>query len=174
MARNVALAVLAACELGVSVQEISERLPQYRPSALRGKRLQGRGRTYFVDCYNANPASMADALSFFHRLAGAKPRLYVIGGMEELGNDSERFHRELGQSLPLRSGDRVVLVGESARPVQDGIGNLERVDFFNCVEEGRPLVDEFEGAVFLKGSREHRLEMLVPTAGEDHSNEPQC
>ena len=31
---SVALAVLAACELGVSVQEISDRLPQYRPSAL--------------------------------------------------------------------------------------------------------------------------------------------
>ena len=48
MIRNAALAVLAACELGVSVQEISERLPLFRPSALRGKCFQGRGRSYFL------------------------------------------------------------------------------------------------------------------------------
>lgn len=174
MTVNLALALATALEVGVKEEDARNRLASQRSSSLRGQRLESGERTFFVDCYNANPASMADALSFFHRLAGAKPRLYVIGGMEELGDDSERFHRELGQSLPLRSVDRVVLVGESARPVQDGIDSLERVDFFNCVEEARSLVDEFEGAVFLKGSREHRLEMLVPTAGEDHSNEPQC
>jgi UDP-N-acetylmuramyl pentapeptide synthase len=60
MGKNAALAVLAALELGVSVEKISERLPQFRPSALRGRHFQGRGRSYLVDCYNANPESMKD------------------------------------------------------------------------------------------------------------------
>tara|TARA_Y100000588_G_scaffold127222_1_gene139452 strand:+ start:6285 stop:7682 length:1398 start_codon:yes stop_codon:yes gene_type:complete len=174
MTVNLALAVATALEIGVDEEDARQRLASQSPSFLRGQRLELGERTFFVDCYNANPASMADSLSFFHRFSGMKPRLYVIGGMEELGSDSERFHRELGQSLPLRSDDRLVLVGESARPVQDGMDDLDRVDFFNSVEEARSLVDEFEGAVFLKGSREHRLELLVPAVGEDHSNERQC
>ena len=34
-------------------------------SALRGRTLRGRGCTYFVDCYNANPTSMKDSIQFF-------------------------------------------------------------------------------------------------------------
>ena len=43
MASNMALSVLASIELGISANQISERLPQYKPPALRGVRLQGRG-----------------------------------------------------------------------------------------------------------------------------------
>ena len=85
MCKNLALAVLVAGELGVSEEEISERLPQYRPSALRGKFFRGRGRTYFVDCYNANPSSMKDSLQFFSEKYYGLPKLFILGGMEELG-----------------------------------------------------------------------------------------
>ena len=38
-----ALALLAAMELGISTEHLFERLPQYSPSALRGRTLRGRG-----------------------------------------------------------------------------------------------------------------------------------
>ena len=64
MASNMALALLTASQMGIDDQDLFERLPQYRPSTLRGKTLQGRGNKYFVDCYNANPSSMLDSLQF--------------------------------------------------------------------------------------------------------------
>ncbi len=117
MTVNLALALATALEIGIGEEDACERLKRHRPASMRGQQLDSGDRSYYVDCYNANPASMADALSFFHRLETDKPRLYVIGGMEELGKESDRLHRELGQSLPLRTEDRVVLIGESARSV---------------------------------------------------------
>ena len=89
--------------------------------------------------------------------------------MEELGRESERLHCELGKSLPLRSVDRVVLVGESSRPVGEGIENPNMVQFYHRAEEARHTVDSFIGAIFVQGSREHGLETLLPGRVEDQS-----
>ena len=171
MTANLALALATALEIGIDEEDARSRLEKQLPSALRGQHFETGECLFYVDCYNANPASMADALSFFHRLSQSKPRLYVIGGMEELGQESERLHRELGERLPLRQDDRVVLIGESARSVGEGIGDSQRVEFFDRAEEARERLNSFAGAIFLKGSREHRLEILVPGMVEDEPNE---
>ena len=63
--RNMVLACVVAWKLGITDDEICERLPQYRPSDLRGSCLVGRGCYYVLDCYNANPSSMLDSIDFF-------------------------------------------------------------------------------------------------------------
>ena len=174
MASNCALAVTAALELGISTEEISERLPLLQPSALRGKRLRGRGNLYYLDCYNANPASMLDTLRFFQRLAGGVPKLYALGGMEELGEDGPRLHRETGTKLYLDSTDRVLLVGDKASWMREGIlaagADEEAVDVTQDIKEARGIVADFEGAVLLKGSRANVLETLVPEWAIDEEN----
>ncbi|MFP6886123.1 MAG: Mur ligase family protein [Opitutales bacterium] len=174
MASNCALAVTAALELGISTEEISERLPLLQPSALRGKRLRGRGNLYYLDCYNANPTSMLDTLRFFQRLAGEVPKLYALGGMEELGEDGPRLHRETGAKLHLDSTDRVLLVGEKASWMREGIlsagADEGAVNVTQDIEEARGIVADFEGAVLLKGSRVNALETLVPEWAIDEEN----
>lgn len=166
MVSNCALAVAAALELGVSADEIFERLPQYKPSALRGKWLRGRGNFYYVDCYNANPASMLDAIRFFQRQAGDLPKLLILGGMEELGDAGPRLHQETGSRINIGSSDKVLLVGEKAQWMKSGIlqSGIEResIESVADVLEAESLVREFEGAVLLKGSRVNALETLVP------------
>jgi UDP-N-acetylmuramoyl-tripeptide--D-alanyl-D-alanine ligase len=170
MTINLALALATALEIGISENDARERLKLQRLPEMRGQQFEHKGRFFYVDCYNANPSSMADSLSFFHRVSSPRPRLYVIGGMEELGRESDRLHRELGQSLPLRTGDRVVLIGESARPVGDGVEGVDQVEFFDQAEDARDRVDSFDGAIFLKGSREHGLEILAPGMDKEKSN----
>jgi len=166
MASNFALAVAAALELGVSENEIFERLPQYKPSALRGKWLQGRGNFYYVDCYNANPASMLDSIRFFQRQAGDLPKLLTLGGMEELGDEGPRLHQETGSSIKIGPSDKVLLIGEKAQWMKPGIlqAGVEENSIKSVADvlEAESLVSEFEGAVLLKGSRTNALETLVP------------
>ena len=104
MASNMALALMVASDMGVSDQDLFERLPQYRPSTLRGKTLQGRGNKYFVDCYNANPSSMVDSIHFFMNANPSRNKLYVLGGMEELGEKEEDLHK--GGREMLETGKR--------------------------------------------------------------------
>ena len=174
MARNVALAVLAACELGVSVQEISERLPQYRPSALRGRRLQGRGRTYFVDCYNANPASMKDSIDYFTDQCKGVPRLFVLGGMEELGDVGPILHRQVASHISIEENDSFILMGEKASWMAEGLleggANEEQVMVLSNLDDARPFVEDFDGAVLFKGSRLNELEQLLPSWAVDREN----
>jgi UDP-N-acetylmuramoyl-tripeptide--D-alanyl-D-alanine ligase len=163
MAQNAALAVCAALRLGAQADEIQRRLASWRPSALRGEWRISEGRRLYLDCYNANPASMADALAAFRAMAPrGEPRLYVIGCMEELGPDSQRYHVELGRSLELGGGDRLVAVGSHAGSIRAGAleggcapGQIEVADSVGPLSA---RLAGFRGSVFVKGSRRHELE----------------
>ena len=166
MGSNLALAVLVASHLGVSDQDIFERLPQYRPSTLRGNRLQGRGCEYFVDCYNANPSSMVDSIKYFQRASESKKKLLVLGGMEELGENGPSLHRQTGASIRLEEQDKVVLIGEKAAWMADGLidsgASDHQVLVLNDMEDARAIVEDFNGNILFKGSRSNSLEHLVP------------
>ncbi len=169
MAQNVALALAAALRLGVPPGDLEARLAAWTPAPLRGEIRQEAGRLLYLDCYNANPASMADALATFAAIAPvAAPRLYVLGCMEELGADSAALHRRLGRSLRLRDGDRLFALGEQADEICAGVldqgGLAPSVRAVATLEPVAGCLAEWRGAVFLKGSRRHRLETVL-TAG---------
>ena len=166
MGSNMALSLLAAMELGISPEHLFERLPQYSPSALRGRTLRGRGCTYFVDCYNANPTSMKDSIQFFSQQYRERPKLFVLGGMEELGTSQEKLHFDLGSEILLEKDDLVLLIGEKAKWIGDGILNEGCYDgqvlALSKGSEAVSIIEDFDGAVFFKGSRALSLEKLIP------------
>ena len=65
------------------------------------------------DAYNANPDSMRAALEHLAERAGESRRIAVLGEMAELGADSGRYHREIGEHAA-RLGVEVIGVGEAA------------------------------------------------------------
>jgi UDP-N-acetylmuramoyl-tripeptide--D-alanyl-D-alanine ligase len=169
MAQNAAMAICAALRIGVPRDEIRRRLLSWRSSPLRGEWRVSEGRRLYLDCYNANPASMADALAAFNAVAPrGEPRLLVLGCMEELGSEAERYHVELGRSLRLRSGDRVAAIGSLAGAIRQGaIEAGNRADQIEVAESVGPLsarLSAFRGSVFVKGSRRHELEKAFSAA----------
>ncbi|HVU36600.1 MAG TPA: Mur ligase family protein [Opitutaceae bacterium] len=165
MAQNAILAICAALWLGVPAAKIQARLRSWKPGKLRGELRHDRGRLLYLDCYNANPASMADALSVFADVAPASdPRLYIIGSMEELGTESAGYHHALGRSLAVRPGDQVFLIGAHADDMLAGglaaripAAQLHVADSADRVAEAARL---WRGAVFVKGSRRYHLETI--------------
>jgi UDP-N-acetylmuramoyl-tripeptide--D-alanyl-D-alanine ligase len=172
MARNAAMAVFAAYRLGTAVEDIQRRLVSWRPAQLRGEWTISEGRRIYLDCYNANPASMADALATFEAVAPPdEPRLLVLGCMEELGAESERYHLELGRSLRLRKGDQLVAIGGLAAVIRRGAlegGNEDsQIEIGDTVAPLAARLSAFRGSVFVKGSRRHELETAF--AGAEHA-----
>lgn len=172
MAQNAALAICAALWLGVPPALIRARLAAWQPAKLRGEIRREDGRLLYIDCYNANPASMADALATFDAVApAAEPRLYVLGSMEELGHDSVGYHRALGHALELRPADEVYLIGAHADDIRaGGIEAGHRSDQLHVAlsaDAVAPVVRGWRGSVFVKGSRRYQLERtLGPGAAE--------
>jgi UDP-N-acetylmuramoyl-tripeptide--D-alanyl-D-alanine ligase len=166
MGQNAALAIRAALLLGVKADTIRERLSRWQPAALRGELRREDGRLLYIDCYNANPAAMTDALATFHAVApDTDPRLLVIGCMGELGPESPAYHRALGRSIHLRRQDRLVIIGDEAEIVRagalEGGASDKQVDVVASLEPVRAQLADFKGAVFIKGSRRYRLETVL-------------
>jgi UDP-N-acetylmuramoyl-tripeptide--D-alanyl-D-alanine ligase len=166
MAQNAALAITAALHLGVSATAIQARLQAYAPAAMRGEWRRAKGCLLYLDCYNANPASMHDALLTFRAVApDNEPRLYVIGGMEELGADAARHHRELGRGLELRAEDAVVTIGDYADELRAGAMerglNAAQITVATTHADLAAAVAGFRGTIFVKGSRRYQLEAAL-------------
>lgn len=178
MASNLVLALLAAHALGVPQETLVQRVRDWQPRGNRGRWQRIGAQHFFVDCYNANPSSMADSLSHFTAAlavgdvgSAGLPRLFVFGGMRELGADSALWHERvgvmIGRLLNPGRGDAVVLIGEVAdnAACAEGIRRYAptaRIDSFAATAEARPVVAAFAGVIFLKGSRYYALETLLP------------
>ncbi|MFI5335972.1 MAG: UDP-N-acetylmuramoyl-tripeptide--D-alanyl-D-alanine ligase [Opitutales bacterium] len=170
MAQNAALALALAAELGVADAQLRERLAGWVPSKWRGELQQVGTALVYSDFYNANPASMQDAITAFAGLVRPElPRLYVLGCMEELGSGAPEYHRQLGRSLVLRPCDFLYVLGGHADAVRAGLlenGNdPAQVAVITEVAPVRERLAGFTGAVFLKASRRYRLETIL---------DPQC
>jgi UDP-N-acetylmuramoyl-tripeptide--D-alanyl-D-alanine ligase len=174
MAQNAALALALASELGVDDATLQTRVAAWQPSRWRGELRKSGEATVYCDFYNANPASMTDAIDAFNGAVGADlPRLYVIGCMEELGAHAGEYHRLFGRTLHLRRGDHLYVIGSQAPALREGLlenGNdPAQVEVITSLAPVRERLAGFKGAVFLKGSRRYQLEtVLEPHAVHAH------
>lgn len=167
MAQNAVLAITMARRLGIPGEQVQASLSTWKPAALRGEVRREDGRLIYLDCYNANPASMADALDIFNDLTSDEAaRLFVLGGMEELGADSALKHLELGEHLPLKAGDLVLAVGTGAAEVKAGAiargASEAHVQVHDETQKLARIVADWTGSIFIKGSRRYQLETVLP------------
>ncbi len=121
---NALAVVAAAVECGMSPQDAVAALDAAGPTSRWRMEVTERadGVTVVNDAYNANPDSMRAALAALRAIADAAappPRRTwaVLGEMLELGGDSRAEHESLGRLTVALGIDRLVAVGEGARPV---------------------------------------------------------
>ncbi|MDI1249057.1 MAG: UDP-N-acetylmuramoyl-tripeptide--D-alanyl-D-alanine ligase [Lacunisphaera sp.] len=174
MAQNAALALALAGDLGVADAVLQTRLADWAPSKWRGELRAFGEATVYCDFYNANPASMADAIDAFNgSVPQALPRLYVLGCMEELGEASLLYHRQLGRLLHLRRGDFLFVLGAQAGALREGLlenGNdPAAVAVIPDLAPVRERLAGWQGAVFLKGSRRYQLETVLNPHAPAHA-----
>lgn len=167
-----ALAAWALCrELGVKAPEFAVRIESFRPVSMRMQIQHIGGLTLINDCYNANLASMANALDCLGRLAEQDPhrrKVFIAGDMAELGEFCEPLHRQLAQ-LAVKSGvGLVVFAGSMGETVYDEVKKLAGEEIATaCFESTDALCDklhEFVGnddIILVKGSRSAGLEKAV-------------
>ena len=167
---NAALTLVAASILGIPADRAKKRLAKWVPMEDRGRLMVHDDQFCYIDCYNANPASMADALIAFSKaVPDTLARCYVLGAMNELGSEAERLHAESVEALSLRAQDLVCLVGPAElraayrKGLQASAEQIHEAESADCLES---IIASFRGAFFVKGSRAFALEQLFPTISE--------
>ncbi len=157
------LAALAAASFLVPEWEgLLERVPYLKTLPRRCELKKGIGFWVLDDTYNANPASLKAGIEVAKNLKEKFKRLIaVIGPMRELGEETDFWHRKMGEELS-RNFDLLYVVGEEARGVieaSEGKG-LFFEDKEALLEALKKELREGD-LVYVKASRAIGLEELV-------------
>jgi UDP-N-acetylmuramoyl-tripeptide--D-alanyl-D-alanine ligase len=154
---NVLVAAAIGKHFGIAVATIKHAIEGYEPSNSRSQMLEKDGNQIVLDAYNANPSSMKLAIENFARMPGVK-KILMIGGMMELGEESEREHKQIIELIREYSWHHVVLVGHQF----DGLA-ADMLHFENAESAGKWYRNQaFSGfRILLKGSRSMKMEKVL-------------
>ncbi len=159
MGRHNIYAALFAFAVGVrmnlSDQAIIHGLMAYRPVGMRQNIYQVGGITVIEDCYNASPESMKAAIRVLGTLSsrqGSGRMAAVLGDMYELGNNTERFHEDVGVYFGQMGGELLFTFGESAEQIAVGaiLGGMEPEGIYRNANTRAP---ELTGEMLLHSLR---------------------
>ena len=176
--RNALAAILVGDALGVSRSRAAAALGALKPARHRLEFFQSpRGAFVLDDAYNANPASMREALLVLGTMRTAGERRAVLGDMLELGPDAASHHEAVGRLVP--GSAWLYVAGEHAAAVERGARAAglpaERVRRFDDVPAMAAAVaaDARKGdLVLVKASRGMRLERVVEALAPGNAGSP--
>lgn len=169
-----ALAAAAACdELGTGIAHIKKGIESFGGVPMRLETREAFGATVISDVYNANPASMEEAVKELVRLR-KKRAIAVLGDMLELGRYAEEQHRRLGRWMSKLPVDFFIAVGPMMTKAAEefsasnGAHKRRAVIVADPSEARRVVLDTCsEGdVVLIKGSRGMHMEEVLEEGRE--------
>jgi len=174
MVQNALLAVAAGRAFGLSIEECAAGLAAAPLTKARLQIKEIGGVQFLDDSYNANPDSMKAALRTLVELDAEGKRIAVFGEMRELGSESERGHREVGETAVTLGVDQLITIGDTAELIAEGARNagLDKVLSAQSTGEAAKLLGEIAepgDLVLIKGSRAARTEEVIEKFGSQNS-----
>ena len=166
-----ALAALAAASVwGVGQEEAQRVFPELRPVSMRGELVRFEdGSALINDAYNSNPEALAAMMELLAATPGFRRRILAAGEMLELGPESAKLHREMGQkAATTRAMDWLIGVQGNAREFVEGAvaagHSRSRARFFATSAEAAGFVAQLAkpgDLLLVKGSRGVKMECIV-------------
>lgn len=165
------LAVWAVCkENGFTLKEFAQALKSLPPVSMRAEIIKIADSTIINDCYNANPASMENALDIGSDLSLKKNTrfVFICGDMAELGEHSKFYHNRLAEQICRNNVQLLITVGsQSAKAAKkaktDSKNGLEIISFANAPQAAENMANLLKNGdiILIKGSRSNKLELVT-------------
>jgi len=174
MVQNALLAVAAGRAFGLSIEECAAGLAAAPLTKARLQIKEINGVQFLDDSYNANTDSMKAALRTLVELDTEGKRIAVLGEMRELGGESERGHREVGETAATLGVNQLITIGDTADLIAEGArtAGLDKVSSVRSTAEAAKLLGEIAkpgDLVLIKGSRAARTEQVIEQFGSQNS-----
>ena len=170
---NLMAASCASLALGASPLQIWEKLQDCKGVWGRTQivTLKNKAKVIF-DAYNANPDSMTSLLNHIMNCKIPGKLHICLGDMLELGPQSERFHRALGQKVAQlvssMSVGVIAFVGQFGKPFQEGFETGETKKpivllskYDSCLASDIKSQMQSDDILIIKASRGVQLENLL-------------
>jgi UDP-N-acetylmuramoyl-tripeptide--D-alanyl-D-alanine ligase len=156
---NILAAASIGLHFGIRPANLKKAIQDYRAENNRSQHLNTDHNVLILDAYNANPTSMRLAIENFRSMIHPDKSV-ILGDMLEMGEASDKAHREVIDLLETNGFREVILVGSC-------FTNMvvpESYHVFSSVAECSGWLAEYplrERMILLKGSRGIGLEKLL-------------
>ena len=159
-ANNINAALTIGRFFEIDAVAIKEALESYVPANNRSQILQKGTNEIILDAYNANPSSMAVAITNFLQLE--KPnKIMVLGDMFELGEESYKEHEALVDSLNNEDTVQCYFVGKAFNECAREKANFHFYETFELFSAALTSVAFANNTILIKGSRGMALERTL-------------
>ncbi|MDA0832826.1 MAG: UDP-N-acetylmuramoyl-tripeptide--D-alanyl-D-alanine ligase [Planctomycetota bacterium] len=173
------LAVAVGREIGTELDVLADGLRTFQPISGRCQPQRIGKWTVIHDAYNANPHSMAAACRLLAEWPGSHRRILILGDMLELGEESSRYHVEIGQAAAHAGIDRLIVCGDFSRDVIRGAlaagmspHRISSADDWNVTMTILDCWLEPEDVLLIKGSRGMQMERVIDWLNRKNANDP--
>ena len=160
-ANNINAAIAIGNYFGVDTELIKQAIENYIPENNRSQLVLRNSNEIILDAYNANPSSMAVAITNFIQLY-KQNKMVVLGDMFELGSESIAEHKAIVDSLVNQKNIDCYFIGND---FYRNITNQPNFHFYPSFEEFAETVlkqQHFQNKMILiKGSRGMALERVL-------------
>lgn len=113
IATDLEIAICASYLLGASADSVIDALSNYAPSHTRMEIWESpEGYTFINDSYSSDPISVKSALNSLKVFKKASKKIFVFGGMKELGRLENSEHAQIGMLAADSQVDDMILVGD--------------------------------------------------------------
>ena len=154
---NMRSAVTLGLYFGITPEQINHALAAYKPTNSRSELRQVGTNRLIVDAYNANPSSMAAALTNFTFMEGVH-KVVILGDMRELGTESLKEHKRVVKQLQSMDLERIWLVGsEFEKAAAKGMRVFKDVEAVKEALKEEPITNS---TILIKGSNSTKLHQL--------------
>lgn len=158
---NALAAASVANELGVPPEDVKKGLESFSGVPMRLEIKEQFGAVVISDVYNANPASMREAVMELIRMKKQRA-VAVLGDMLELGKFSADAHRELARWISECGVEILIAVGpEMGRASSEFSGTCYRAEDSSAARSVLLSVVNAGDAVLVKGSRGMYMEKVL-------------
>ncbi|MBT4836212.1 MAG: UDP-N-acetylmuramoyl-tripeptide--D-alanyl-D-alanine ligase [Methylococcales bacterium] len=154
-------AIAVAIGLDCTLAEIKQGLESIRP--VKGRlcpMFDEQGVCWIDDTYNANPTSSQAALDVLSRCDGE--RIFVLGDMAELGDDSVKLHEKIGCQAKKQGIQTMFAIGKDSQYAIEQFGeNGKHFDVINELIESLDNQLKSPMTILVKGSRSQKMERVI-------------
>lgn len=158
---NIAAAMAVGQYFDIPQERIADAIASYTPDNNRSQKVATERNTLIVDCYNANPSSMAAAIENM-RSEEAENKLLILGDMLELGEWSAQEHRHTLEAALSIEGAEIFTVGAHFRKAAETLmADVKCFDSTSALGEYLTINILAGRTILLKGSRGIALEKII-------------
>jgi UDP-N-acetylmuramoyl-tripeptide--D-alanyl-D-alanine ligase len=159
-ANNINAAVSIGKYFNVEDVLIKEAIENYIPANNRSQLLKKGSNEIILDAYNANPSSMAVAITNFLQLENQN-KIMILGDMFELGNESHEEHKAIVDSLSNQNKSKCYLIGKSFYENKISNDNIQFYETFDTFAAYLKTIEFKDNTILIKGSRGMALERTL-------------